>query len=211
MPPAAGPATHTPSSTILIPFTGPMFDSCRGPVFAAPGRANCKDASSAVLRVAREITVADAEARPRQTAWYIQAPPTEPRERIIAAASRCLARSGLERTSISAIAREARVSRQTIYNHFETKPNRRTSAGDGGVQRRRADQCRRETNTLQRDSSSSCAYPRLTEYSRNPAISPVIPTSSRRRRASIGPGPPRIGCRAAFRRARVVLCAGQGA
>jgi AcrR family transcriptional regulator len=120
--------------------------------------------------------VVDAVARPHQTAWNIQAPPTEPRERIIAAASRCLARSGLERTSISAIAREARVSRQTIYNHFETKQEIVEEALE-----KAASKAAERINAAARTNTSAAGFvvelcmSSLDEYSRNPAISPVIP------------------------------------
>ena len=45
----------------------------------------------------------------------------DPRAHIIAAASRCLATVGLERTSLTAIANESGVSRQTIYKYFATR------------------------------------------------------------------------------------------
>jgi AcrR family transcriptional regulator len=123
-----------------------------------------------------EITVADAEARPRQAPWYLEVPPTEPRERIIAAASRCLAKSGLERTSISAIAREARVSRQTIYNHFETKQEiieeALESAASNAAERIIA---AAKANTSAAGFVVELCMSSLDEYTRNPAISPVIP------------------------------------
>jgi AcrR family transcriptional regulator len=123
----------------------------------------------------REITVADAEARPGQMPWYIEAPPTEPRDRIIAAASRCLAVSGLERTSISAIAREARVSRQTIYNHFDTKQEiveeALRKAASNAAERIIAAAI---TNTSAAGFVVELCLSALHEYVRNPAISPVI-------------------------------------
>jgi AcrR family transcriptional regulator len=40
------------------------------------------------------------------------------RQRVVEAASRCLGKYGTERTSIAAVAREAGLSRQTVYVHF---------------------------------------------------------------------------------------------
>jgi AcrR family transcriptional regulator len=134
--------------------------------------------------------VADAEARPRQAAWSIQAPPTEPRERIIAAASRIMAKSGLERTSISAIAREARVSRQTLYNHFETKQEiieqALEKAASNAAERINA---AAKTNTSAAGFVVELCVSALDEYSRNPAISPVIPllTGDDARQSVLGP------------------------
>jgi len=59
--------------------------------------------------------------RPRRVAWGTQGPPRDPRARIIQAASRCLTTFGVERTSLTAIANQAGVSRQTIYKYFPTK------------------------------------------------------------------------------------------
>lgn len=47
--------------------------------------------------------------------------PDDPRERIIQGAVRSIARHGLERSSITSVAREAGVSRQTVYTHFGTR------------------------------------------------------------------------------------------
>jgi AcrR family transcriptional regulator len=122
------------------------------------------------------MTVADAVARPHQAPWYLEVPPTEPRERIIAAASRIMARSGLERTSISAIAREARVSRQTLYNHFETKQEvieeALETAASSAAERIIA---AAKMNTSAAGFVVELCMSSLEEYSRNPAISPVIP------------------------------------
>ena len=117
----------------------------------------------------------DADARPSHTVWNITAPPADPRERIIAAASRCLARSGLERTSISAIAREARVSRQTIYNHFETKQEiiERALAGAASTAAERIIAAARLNSSAAGFVVELCVSA-LHEYTRNPAISPVI-------------------------------------
>jgi AcrR family transcriptional regulator len=124
----------------------------------------------------REVTVTDAVERLGQAPWYREVPPTEPRERIIAAASRIMARSGLERTSISAIAREARVSRQTLYNHFETKQQvieqALESAASNAAERINA---AARTNTSAAGFVVDLCMASLEEYSRNPAISPVIP------------------------------------
>lgn len=118
----------------------------------------------------------DAAPRPAQAPWYIPSPPTEPRERIIAAASRCLAKSGLERTSISAIAREARVSRQTIYNHFETKQEiiqeaLTTAASEAAERVLTSAKTNKSAAGFVVELCMSC----VAEYIRNPAISPVIP------------------------------------
>lgn len=43
----------------------------------------------------------------------------ETRRRLMAAAMRCVARYGLEKTSLNDIAREAGCVRQTVYNHFK--------------------------------------------------------------------------------------------
>jgi AcrR family transcriptional regulator len=121
--------------------------------------------------------VADAVARPPQVApWHVEVPPTESRERIIAAASRCLARFGLERTSISAIAREARVSRQTIYNYFETKQEIIEEALEIA-----ASNAAERIIAAAKENTSAAGFvvelcmSSLDEYTRNPAISPVIP------------------------------------
>jgi AcrR family transcriptional regulator len=123
-----------------------------------------------------EIAMADTEARPQQAPWYREAPSADPRERIIAAASRIMARSGLERTSISAIAREARVSRQTLYNHFETKQEvielaLETAASNAAERIMGAAKANTSAAGFVVELCLSC----LDEYTRNPAISPVIP------------------------------------
>jgi AcrR family transcriptional regulator len=120
--------------------------------------------------------VADADARTRRAPWHLEVPPTDSRERIIAAASRIMARSGLERTSISAIAREARVSRQTLYNHFETKQEiieqaLETAASSAAERIIAAAQANTSAAGFIVELCLSC----LDEYTRNPAISPVIP------------------------------------
>jgi AcrR family transcriptional regulator len=118
--------------------------------------------------------VVDAEAG--QAPWLLEVPSTEPRERIIAAASRIMARSGLERTSIAAIAREARVSRQTLYNHFETKQEvieqALETAASSAAERIIA---AATTNTSAAGFVVELCLSCLDEYTRNPAISPVIP------------------------------------
>jgi AcrR family transcriptional regulator len=120
--------------------------------------------------------VADADACPLDAPWSQDVPPTESRDRIIAAASRCLARSGLERTSISAIAREAGVSRQTIYNHFETKQEiieeALETAASNAAERINA---AAKTNTSAAGFVVELCISSIDEYTRNPAISPVIP------------------------------------
>jgi AcrR family transcriptional regulator len=119
--------------------------------------------------------VTDVEGRAGQTLWSIQAPPADPRERIIAAASRCLAGLGLERTSLSAIAREARVSRQTIYNHFDSKQEiiERALAGAASNAAERIIAAAK-ANTCAAGFVVELCMSSLAEYTRNPAISPVI-------------------------------------
>ncbi|WP_405182655.1 TetR/AcrR family transcriptional regulator [Nocardia sp. NBC_01377] len=119
--------------------------------------------------------MAESETRNHRATWDIQAPPLEPRDRIIAAASRCLAAVGLERTSISAIAREARMSRQTVYNHFETKQEivqeALTMAASAAAERIIA---AARMNTSAAGFVVELCLSALREYSLNPAISPVI-------------------------------------
>lgn len=57
----------------------------------------------------------------RRVAWGGQGQPEDPRSRIAEAAIRTLATHGLEHTSLTVIAREAQVSRQTVYAYFSTK------------------------------------------------------------------------------------------
>lgn len=62
--------------------------------------------------------------RVRRAAWSGRSPVTStesPRDKIIDAAVSCIRRRGLERTSISAIATAAGVSRPTVYAYFETR------------------------------------------------------------------------------------------
>lgn len=65
--------------------------------------------------------MAEPTQRPRRVAWGTLGPPRDPRARIIEAASHCLTKFGVERTSLTAIANQAGVSRQTIYKYFPTK------------------------------------------------------------------------------------------
>lgn len=44
-------------------------------------------------------------------------------ERILEATQRCLSRYGAGKTGIADVASEAGVSRQSVYNHFETRSN----------------------------------------------------------------------------------------
>jgi AcrR family transcriptional regulator len=50
------------------------------------------------------------------------------RGRILAATQRCLSRYGAAKTGIADVASEAGVSRQSVYNHFETRPKLFASA-----------------------------------------------------------------------------------
>lgn len=132
----------------------------------------------------------DAVARSQPAPWSLEVPSTEPRDRIIAAASRIMARSGLERTSISAIAREARVSRQTLYNHFETKQQiieqALETAASSAAERIIA---AAKTNASAAGFVVELCMSSVEEYSRNPAISPVIPLlrGADARRSVLGP------------------------
>ncbi len=65
--------------------------------------------------------MAERRVRSRTVPWHGVAAPEDPRAQIVEAASRCLVKLGLDRTSLSAIAREAGISRQTIYNHFTSR------------------------------------------------------------------------------------------
>ena len=65
--------------------------------------------------------MAESTQRPRRVPWGTQGPPRDPRVRILEAASHCLTTFGVERTSLTAIANQAGVSRQTIYKYFPTK------------------------------------------------------------------------------------------
>jgi len=56
----------------------------------------------------------------RQTRWAGEAPTDgqEARQRILDAAEACFGRFGLEKTTLEDVASAAKVSRQTVYNHF---------------------------------------------------------------------------------------------
>ena len=76
---------------------------------------------------------------PRRVAWGGQGQPEDPRSRIIEAAIRTLTTYGLEHTSLTVIAREAQVSRQTVYKYFfHQGGDRRDRPGAGGHRRRRS-------------------------------------------------------------------------
>jgi AcrR family transcriptional regulator len=60
----------------------------------------------------------------RRAAWSGRSPVTESesaRDKIVDAALACIRRHGIERTSISAVAASAGVSRPTVYAYFETR------------------------------------------------------------------------------------------
>lgn len=58
----------------------------------------------------------------RRPAWKGRSPEDdeEARALLVAAAARCIAREGLDKTSVASIAREAGVTRQTVYRYFES-------------------------------------------------------------------------------------------
>ncbi len=112
---------------------------------------------------------------PRRAAWGGRGQPEDPRSQIIEAAVRSLASHGLERISLTVIAREARVSRQTVYNYFSTKEEiveialerAVTDAGDRLVALARA------AGTAG-DFVVELCLSVVREFTANPAISPMI-------------------------------------
>ncbi|WP_316574482.1 MULTISPECIES: TetR/AcrR family transcriptional regulator [Nocardia] len=115
---------------------------------------------------------------PRRVPWRVPTGSTaqDPRDRIIEAASRCLERFGVDRTSITAIAREAGVSRQTVYNHFTTREDIILEA----VQTAATAASERILATARTQPTAAAFVVELclaamAEFRRNPAISPLIP------------------------------------
>lgn len=97
------------------------------------------------------------------------------RDRIVEAASRCLAKDGLDRTFISGIAREAGVSRQTIYNHFTSKEQ----IVDAAIEHAATTASALMVAVAEYSSSAAefaveLCMAALAEFPRNPAISPLI-------------------------------------
>jgi AcrR family transcriptional regulator len=121
--------------------------------------------------------VVDTSARGRRIAWH--GGRTErhlpPRERIVAAASRCLVELGLERTSISAIAREAGISRQTVYSYFPTKDEivseALLAAASAASERIIAEAAGAPTAA---DFVVEICIAAVAEFRRNPAIAPIM-------------------------------------
>jgi AcrR family transcriptional regulator len=59
---------------------------------------------------------------PRRVAWHgTEERDVDPRQRILRAAASSMGKFGVERTSISSIAREAGISRQTVYTYFANR------------------------------------------------------------------------------------------
>jgi AcrR family transcriptional regulator len=75
------------------------------------------------------------------------------RERILEATRRCLSRYGAAKTGIADVAAEAGVSRQSVYNHFETRSNLFTlalvEAGEEFAERVASHLARREGTPLE--------------------------------------------------------------
>jgi AcrR family transcriptional regulator len=119
--------------------------------------------------------VGETEGLPRRVAWRQHGTPSDPRAHIIAAASRCLAAVGLERTSLTAIANESGVSRQTIYNYFATRDEIIVEALE-----KEAAEASERIMAVARNNATAAGYvvellvSAYSEFKRNPAISPVI-------------------------------------
>ncbi|GAC1402403.1 MAG: hypothetical protein NVSMB60_18680 [Mycobacterium sp.] len=115
------------------------------------------------------------EGRPRRVAWRQHGTPSDPRAHIIAAASRCLANVGLERTSLTAIATESGVSRQTIYKYFATRDEIIVEALET-----EAAEASERIMAIARNNATAAGYvvellmSAYSEFKRNPAISPII-------------------------------------
>lgn len=120
--------------------------------------------------------MAQRRVRPRTVPWHGVGTPEDPKAQIVAAASRCLVEFGLERTSLSAIAREAGVSRQTIYNHFDSREDIVGEAIEWA-----ATQASARIIAEARKNCSAAGFvvdlcmSAIEEFRRNPAISPMLP------------------------------------
>lgn len=115
-------------------------------------------------------------AQPRVVPWHGIGALGDPQARIVEAASRCLVKLGLERTSLSAIAREAGVSRQTIYKYFSS---REEIVGDA-IERAATEASARilaeaRTNATAAGFVVDLCMAAIDEFRRNPAISPMLP------------------------------------
>lgn len=112
---------------------------------------------------------------PRRVAWGMQGAPQDPRARIIAAAASCIASLGVERTSLTAIAKQANVSRQTIYKYFANKDEIVIEAV-----RHEATSAAERIMTSAQNQVSAAAFVVETavaahfEFTQNPAISPFF-------------------------------------
>jgi len=121
------------------------------------------------------VAASERSALPRRAAWNGQGPPADPRERIIDAASRCLAALGVERTSLTSIAQTAGVSRQTIYKYFATKEDIVVKALE--LEAARASErimTMAKNNTTAADYVVELGVAAFREFTSNPAISPVL-------------------------------------
>ncbi|MGA8331954.1 MAG: TetR/AcrR family transcriptional regulator [Mycobacterium sp.] len=113
--------------------------------------------------------------RPRTVPWHGVGAPEDPKAQIVAAASRCLVEFGLDHTSLSAIAREAGVSRQTIYNHFDSRDEIVGEAIECA-----ATQASARIISEARKNSTAAGFvvdlcmSAIEEFRRNPAISPML-------------------------------------
>lgn len=114
--------------------------------------------------------------QPRRVPWGGVVPLSQdPRARIVEAASRCLVKVGLERTSLVQIAREAGTSRQTIYKYFTSKDEILGAA----IERAAAQASERIMEAVSASPSAAdyvveLCLTCLDEFVRNPAISPLI-------------------------------------
>ncbi|MBE7191695.1 MAG: TetR/AcrR family transcriptional regulator [Gordonia polyisoprenivorans] len=112
---------------------------------------------------------------PRRVPWSSADTTSGPRDRIIVAASRCLADVGLERTSISEIARRAGVSRQTIYNHFAERDEIVAAAiGLAAAEASERIIARVRQQASAADFVVELCVAALDEFTHNPAIRPMI-------------------------------------
>ena len=116
------------------------------------------------------------EIRPRTVPWHGVRAPEDPKAQIVDAASRCLVNLGLDRTSLSAIAREAGVSRQTIYNHFTSREEIVVEA----IERAATDASTRIIAEARKNTTAAgfvvdLCMAAVEEFRRNPAISPMLP------------------------------------
>jgi AcrR family transcriptional regulator len=120
--------------------------------------------------------MAERPVRPRIVPWHGVGAPEDPKAQIVEAASQCLVKIGLDRTSISAIAREAGISRQTIYNHFTS---REEIVGEA-IERAATEVSTRIISEARKNTTAAgfvveMCMAAIEEFRRNPAISPMLP------------------------------------